>query len=262
MRTTKNGPCATAGLNSPVQSTADLYGYKLSALDGPIGHVKDFYFDDETWVLRYLVADTGSWLSERQVLLTPHAFGGHAFGKLDEDAKTLHVRLQKLQIENSPSIDSHRPVSRQFEVEYYGYYGWPAYWQGDSLWGLGGYPAALPPTQEEVAVRRQYRHRDDKHLRSAMAVTGYHLRATDGPIGKVTGFLVDDRNWAICDLVVDAGHWYAGRRILVSPISVKRISYEESQVYVDLSKADIQQTVENDHARRAAQDRGTEHCCE
>jgi hypothetical protein len=135
-----------------VQSTKDIYGHKLAALDGDIGHVKDFYFDDETWVIRYLVADTGSWLPGRLVLLSPYAFGA-----LDQDAKTLHVKLQKLQIENSPSIDSHRPVSRQWEVEYYGYYGWPSYWEGDSMWGLGGYPAALPPTKEEVEVRRQYR---------------------------------------------------------------------------------------------------------
>jgi hypothetical protein len=253
MRTTKNPAGATVADNSHVYSTADLYGNKLVALDGDIGHVKDFYFDDETWVIRYLVADTGSWLTGRQVLLSPHALGD-----LDQKAKTLHVRLQKLQIENSPSIDSHRPVSRQFEVEYYGYYGWPAYWQGDSLWGLGGYPAALPPTRADVEVRRQYRHRDDKHLRSSLAVTGYHIRTNDGTLGKVIAFLVDKRDWSICDLVIEAGHWYAGKHIWISPSSVKQISYEESQVYVDLSKADIQQTVKNDHARPGARDRGTE----
>jgi hypothetical protein len=123
---------------------------------------------------------------------------------------------------------------------------------------LGGHPAALPPTKEEVEVHRQYRHRDDKHLRSALGVTGYHIKANDGTIGKVAAFLVDARSWAICDLIVEAGHWYAGKRVRISPVSVKRISYEESQVYVDLSKADIEQTVEDDHSRRSATDRGTE----
>jgi hypothetical protein len=255
MRTTETTSCAAAASPPQVHSTADLYGNKIVALDGDgeIGHVKDFYFDDESWVIRYIVADTGSWLTGRQVLLSPHSFGDW-----DLRAKTLHVRLTKHQIENSPSIDSHRPVSRQFEVEYYGYYGWPVYWQGDSLWGLGGYPAALPPTKEEVEVRRQYRHRDDKHLRSALGVTGYHIKARDGTIGKVAAFLVDPRSWAICDLVVEAGHWYAGKHVRISPNSVEWISYEEAQVYVDLSKADIQQTVENDHARPSSRDRGTE----
>jgi hypothetical protein len=238
-----------------VHRTADLYGNKIVGLDGDgeIGHVKDFYFDDETWVIRYMVADTGSWLTGRQVLLSPHSFGDW-----DQHSKTLHARLRRDQIENSPSIDSHRPISRQFEVEYYGYYGWPAYWQGDSLWGLGGYPAALPPTKEEVEVRRQYRHREDEHLRSARAVTGYQIMAIDGPIGKVAAFRVDPRSWAIGDLVVEAGHWYAGKCVWISPSSVRRISYEESQVYVDLSKADIQQTVRNEHARPRARERGTQ----
>jgi hypothetical protein len=113
-----------------------------------------------------------------------------------------------------------------------------------------------------VEVRRQYHHRDDKHLRSAQAVTGYHIEATDGAIGHVTGFLVDERSWEIRELEVEAGHWYAGQRILISPSRVKRISYEESKVYVDLSKLDIQQTVENDRARVSAQDRGVGPCCD
>ena len=251
----EHGDVATC--DSHVQSTKELYGNKLAALDGEIGQVNDFYFDDENWVIRYLVADTGSWLTGRLVLLSPHAFG-----KLDQHEKTLHVNLRKQQIQDSPSIDSHKPVSRQYETEYYGYYGWPTYWEGDSMWGLGGYPAALPPTKEEVEVRRQYHHRDDKHLRSSQAVTGYQIEATDGTIGRVTGFMVDDRSWEIRDLVVEAGHWYAGQRILISPSRVKRISYEESKVYVDLSKLDIQQTVENDHARVGAQDRGVGPCCD
>ena len=64
-----------------LQNIKELYGHKLAALDGDIGHVKDFYFDDTTWAVRYLVADTGSWLTERLVPLTHHALGDHAFGR-------------------------------------------------------------------------------------------------------------------------------------------------------------------------------------
>ena len=257
MNPSPHGHCCVATGDSHLQGTRELYGNKLAALDGDIGHVKDFYFDDENWVIRYLLADTGSWLTGRLVLFSPHAFG-----KLDQHEKTLHVNLRKLQIQNSPSIESHKPVSRQYETEYYGYYGWPTYWEGDAIWGLGGYPAALPPSKEEVEVRRQYRHRDDKHLRSSQAVTGYQIAATDGTIGRVSGFMVDDRSWEIRELVVEAGHWYAGKKILVSPSKVKRISYEEAKVYVGLSKADIQQTAKNGHARTSAQDRGVGPCCD
>jgi hypothetical protein len=228
-----------------LQSIKQLYGNKLAALDGDIGHVKDFYFDDKNWVIRYLVVDTGSWLTGRLVLLSPHAFG-----KLDQSEKTLQktiqIKLRKMQIENSPSIDLHKPVSRQYEVEYYGYYGWPAYWNGDAMWGLSGYPMILPPSKKEMEIQKKHHHRDDKHLRSTQAVTGYHIQSVDGEIGHVSSFLVDDKNWEICELVVETGHWYSGKEILIPPSKVERISYEESKVSVNLTKADIQETAEND----------------
>lgn len=230
-----------------LQNLKELYGHKLAASDGDIGHVKDFYFDDQTWVIRYLVVDTGSWLSGRQVLLTPHALG-----RLDREEQTLHVKLDKKQIEESPSIESHKPVSRQYEIEYYRYYGWPAYWEGGAMWGFGGYPVVLPPSRDEMEALQQFRHRDDKHLQSTKAVTGYAIQALDGAIGSVHGFMVDDKSWAIRELVVETGHWYSGKEILISSGKIERISYEASKVFVSLTKADIQHTAENDVARVGA----------
>ena len=220
-----------------LQNTKELYGHKLAALDGDIGQVQDFYFDDKTWVIRYLIADTGSWLTGRLVLLSPHSFA-----KLDQYEKTLHIKLHKTQIENSPSIESHQPVSRQYEVEYYQYYGWPAYWNGGAMWGLGGYPVLLPPSKDELAATAQHQHRADKHLQSMQAVIGYQIQATDGVIGQVSDFLVDDKSWSIRELAVETGHWYAGKEILIPTGKVERISYEDSTVFVNLSKADIQHT--------------------
>jgi hypothetical protein len=223
-----------------LNNTKELHGYKLAASDGDIGHVKDFYFDDKTWVVRYVVADTGTWLSGRLVLLSPHALG-----QPDLASKTLQVNLRKAQIEQSPSIELHKPVSRQYELEYYRYYGWPAYWEGSALWGFGGFPVVVPPLQEELTAHLHH-HRDDKHLQSAQAITGYAIQAADGPIGRVTGLMVDDQSWAIRELVVETGHWYAGKEILISPAKIGRISYEDSEVFVNLTKASLQQTA--DHA--------------
>ena len=219
-----------------LQNITEIYGNKLTALDGDIGHVKDFYFDDESWVIRYLVVNTGSWLTGRLVLLSPHSFA-----KLDRYEMTLHVKLRKKQIENSPSIGSHKPVSRQYEVEYYKYYGWPAYWEGGAMWGLGGYPMVMPPAKDD-GESPVHHHRDDKHLRSTLAVTGYHIQSVDGTIGRVSGVMVDDRSWATRELVVETGHWYAGKEILIPPSKVERISYEEAKVFVSLTKADIEKT--------------------
>jgi hypothetical protein len=123
-----------------LRSIKQLYGNKLGASDGDIGHVKDFYFDDQSWAIRYLVVDTGTWLPGRQVLLTPHSLG-----RLDQAERTLRVNLTRKQIEDSPSIEAHKPVSRQYEQEYYRYFGWPYYWKGSGLWGLSGFPILEDP---------------------------------------------------------------------------------------------------------------------
>ena len=179
-----------------LQSIKQLYGDKLGASDGEIGHVKDFYFDDQNWAVRYVVADTGSWLPGRQVLISPHAFGS-----LHQAGKVLRVNLTRKQIEDSPAIESHKPVSRQYEEEYHRYYGWPYYWQGDGLWGMSGFPILeLPPKPlpgEPAAASGPQPERADAHLRSTQAVNGYHLQASDGIIGHVCDFMMDDQSWAI-----------------------------------------------------------------
>ena len=120
-----------------LRSIKQLYGNRLGASDGEIGHVKDFYFDDQNWAIRYLVADTGTWLPGRMVLLSPHSLG-----TLDQPEKILRVNLTRKQIEDSPAIETHKPVSRQFEEKYYRYYRWPFYWQGHGLWGQTSVPLA------------------------------------------------------------------------------------------------------------------------
>lgn len=213
-------------------NTKELYGHQLAASDGLIGHVKDFLFDDDTWVVRYVVADTGDWLPGRLVLLSPHSFG-----RWDQQEKTLHVSLDKRQIECSPPIETHRTVSRQFEVDYYRHYGWPAYWTGGAIWGLGGFPMVQPPAPGEV-FDRIHRHRDDRHLQSTQAIMGYHAQTPGGTIGGVKGFLVNAKSWVIRELVVETGHWYSGKTIHVSPGQVERISYGESKVYMNLANGD------------------------
>src|SRR3984957_15333038 len=123
-----------------LRSIKQLYGNTLGASDGEIGQVKDFYFDDQNWAIRYLVVATGLWLSGRQGLISPHSIG-----RLDQAERVLRVDLTRKQIENSPSIESHKPVSRQYEEEYYRYYGLPCYWQGDGLWGRGAFPILNKP---------------------------------------------------------------------------------------------------------------------
>jgi uncharacterized protein YrrD len=230
-----------------LRSIKQLYGEKLRALDGQIGHVKDFYFNDQKWVVRYAVVDTGSWLLGHLVLIAPHAFGN-----LDQNRTSLLVNLTRQQIENSPPIESHKPVSRQYEEEYYRYYGWPSYWMGDGIWGLNASPIASPivppppsPSPIEVAGGSDNaRNVNDPHLRSTHTVTGFHLQTSEETLGHVTDFIMDDKNWAICHLVVETGRWFSGKEIVISPSHVDRINYEDSKVFVNLTKEAIMQAPE------------------
>jgi hypothetical protein len=224
-----------------LRSIKEFYGDKLGASDGDIGHVKDFYFDDQNWAVRYVIADTGTWLMSRQVLLSPHSIG-----RLDPAEKILSVNLTRKQIEDSPTIESHKPVSRQYEEEYYRYYGWPYYWQGDGLWGMSGFPILeMPPTPlpgvPPVAID-PHRERVDAHMRSTQAVKGYHLQASDGITGHVCDFMMDDHSWAIRQLVIKTGHRFSGKEVQIPTESVERISYEDSTVFVNLSKEAVDQS--------------------
>jgi hypothetical protein len=215
-----------------------ICGDKLGASDGEIGHVKDLYFDDQDWAVRYLVADTGSWMPGRLVLISPYAFG-----KLYQGGKVLLVNLTRQQIENSPSIESHKPVSRQYEEEYHRYYNWPFYWKGDAVWGMSGFPIlsqrSEPFLGEQAVVENKKLETGDPHLRSANTIVGYHIQAGDEAIGRVTDFVMDEKTWVIQHLVVDVGHWLIGKKVLVSPGQIKRISWDESKVFVDLTKTDV-----------------------
>jgi hypothetical protein len=217
-----------------------LEGYKLHSLDGEIGKVKDFYLDDQHWTIRYLVAETGTWLTSRQVLISPYALTGVA-----KEDKEIAVNLTKLQIEKSPSLDTEKPVSRQFEQAYYGYYGWAPYWGGPSIWGSytypyrpGSYPYVVSERERESKLARDEQEWDP-HLRSTHAVTGYHIQATDGEIGHVSDFIVDDKSWTIRYLIVDTRNWWPGKRVLVSPNWIERVSWDDSKVFVSLSRENI-----------------------
>ena len=213
-----------------------LNGYKLDSLDGKIGKVKEFYFDDKHWAIRYLVADTGDWLTGRQVLISPYALLA-----VIKEKQQITVNLTKKQIEDSPSLNSDRPVSRQFEEDYHGYYGIPLYWNGPYMWGFNPKIVRDPELWgESIKVEKG----GDPNMRSTHAVSGYHIQALDGEIGHVEDFIIDDETWAIRYLIIDTQNWWAGKKVLISPRWIERISWNESKVFINLSRETIKKSPE------------------
>ena len=224
-----------------------LDGYKLTNHDdGEIGTVKNFYFDDQYWTIRYLVADTGNWLTGRQVLLSPYALVA-----VIPEERHITINLTKQQIESSPALSSDKPVSQQYEMDYYGYYGYPLYWGGSYAWGAYPYLARdYEPEHELTPEEKGW----DPHLRSTHEVSGYHIQATDGEIGHIEDFVIDDETWAIRYLIVDTQNWLPGKKILIAPQWIERMSWSESKVFIKFDREAIQQSPAYTEASLAAQD--------
>jgi sporulation protein YlmC with PRC-barrel domain len=229
----------------------DLEGYTIGALDGVIGHVKDFYFDDESWVIRYLVVQTGQWLLHRNVLISPIAINQPNWSK-----HSFPAVITQEQVKNSPSIDTDKPVSRQHEKEYLGYYGYPHYWVGGGLWGWGVNPGMMlggglteRTTTESSRAQAEKIGGDadgnsnslphDPHLRSGNEISSYDVHAEDGDIGRVQGILVDEKSWAIRYLIVNTSNWWLGHQVLISPQWIVGVSWNDRKVSVSLNRGGV-----------------------
>jgi len=215
-----------------------LTGFKLDSLDGEIGKAKDFYFNDRNWTIHYLVADTGTWLTGRQVLISPSALGA-----VNQEDQNIAIELTKKQIEDSPPLESDKPVSRQYEASYFGYEGSTSSWDEPNR-------MEPDPNSEEGNVNPEGSLHDkeewDPNLRSTNAVMGHHVQASDDEIGHVEDFIIDDQTWAIRYLVINTRNWLPGKKILVSPQWIERISWTEAKVFVHLSSEIIHSAPEYD----------------
>ncbi|MBL26352.1 MAG: photosystem reaction center subunit H [Rhodospirillaceae bacterium] len=218
---------------------SSLRGQRLHATDGEIGKVDDFLFDDATWTIRYLVADTGGWLSGRRVLIVPASIGETRDGEED-----LPVSLSKSQIENSPPVGSDQSVSRQHEEALHGHYGWLPYWSGAAqATGTinderGDFGVPLGEAEEKNG--------GDPHLRSMSEVEDYHVSASDGPIGHVEDFLLDPEGWSVRYLLIDTRNWWPGKRVLVAPQWIDRMDWSAQEVHATLTRDRIKACPEFD----------------
>ena len=224
-----------------LRSMAELKGYAIGATDGEIGKVSDTYFDDKDWAVRYLIVETGKWLTGRRVLVAPASIK-----RVDWEGHSVDVSLTRDQVRSSPDVDTAKPITRQHEVEFARYYGWPMYWaaQGGLYGGtLAGMPAIPlgPETTQAPAAEAAEAEENESHLRSLDEVTGYHLAARDGEIGHLSDLLFEDQTWKIQYMVVNTSNWLAGRKVLVSPSWVLEVSWAQHELTIDLKR----ETIEN-----------------
>lgn len=219
-----------------------LTGFTIGATDGEIGTVRDIYFDDATWKVRYLVVETGNWLFGRKILLSPVAVQSIGW-----DAKTIRVNLTTDQVKHSPDIDTDKPVSVQQEAELHKHYLWPQDGGGFGFMTtgmVGGVIAPGIPFDERITSHldddRTPSERiseeeipGDRHLRSFKGTTGYSIHATDDVLGEVSDFLIDDSTWDIPYAVIETGNWFSGKKIITPTSGISQIEWANSAVYIN-----------------------------
>jgi len=215
-----------------------IRGVTVQTTDGDIGSVDDFYFDQYRWTIRYIVIDTGKWLSDRRVLLSPMSVKG-PWGM-----NGIPVSLTKDQVRSSPELDLTRPLSRADESQVLGYYGYPAYWGADALWGTFGNPGALllaPATPPAPASTKSTVDPEERDLQSTKNITGYHIEATDGEIGHVDDFLIGDESWRIRYLKVDTSNWIGGKSVVVLADELEWIDRDKGKLHLGLTRDAVKQ---------------------
>ena len=175
--------------------------------------------------IRYVVLDVGNWLKRRPVLIATTALA-----QPDWTKKTFHVALTKGQVRSSPDVDTEKPVSRQQEIAVKEYFGWLSYWDG---------PFDL--FASSTAPGREYpvRTKEDSHLRSVWDLRSYEVRAPNGEVGRLEGFILDDASWHLGYLEVKTGDWLYRRAVLVPTRWVKSISWAHRRVDLYHARAQL-----------------------
>ena len=212
----------------------DIAALTLSAIDGRMGSISELYFDDQSWTVRYLIVNTGGWLSARNVLIAPIAVAG-----IDDAGASMRIDLRKEQIEQAPPIEKAKPISRQYEEAYYEHFRWAPYWQAGTT--VLGTPIPYPnPPPINVGEPVFSESPEKSHLRSSAEVTGYGVHAQDGEIGHIEDLVIDDEDWNVRYVEVDTRNWLPGKKVLVQTGRIKQIDWHSRSVTMSLTRHAIQ----------------------
>ena len=218
-----------------------IKGYVIDAADGEIGTVADLLFEDGSWAIRWLIVETGTWLSAAKVLL-PAA----VLGEPHAEPEHVHVRLTRQQVRDAPAFDPDTQLTREIEATHARYYAISPYWDDDLMQGFYARQAADSDATKgatTVMDRRDARNFDrapgPPHIHSVMATQGLTVEGTDDAIGHVEDLLVDTGGWTARYITVHTGVWWPGEKVLISPLSVEWIDWIRRDIQLDISRQQV-----------------------
>ncbi|RYY75266.1 MAG: PRC-barrel domain containing protein [Gammaproteobacteria bacterium] len=219
---------------------SDLNDFVIDANDGKIGKVKDFYFDDRRWVIRYVVVEINSGIGNRKILLSPSLIK-----HLNLEEKSIAVDMSVAEISSSTAIDTTFSVS-QYEIDYLSYYGYAFFGDNKTVENNEDDTNSVEQTSHKaddvfVAIDSVRRMHGDRHLRSCCEIVNYHIQANDGEIGRLKTMLIDDDNWAIQCFVTTTSDLWFGHQVLLKPQAIKDISWGNAKIYVGMTQQQVKE---------------------
>ncbi len=191
-------------------SLTTLMKIPLVTTDGKEHQVCSLLLDDRSWTICFLVANAGSWLFGRQVVIRTCATD-----RPDWTQKVIAAKLTHQELVRCADVSSVKPVSLQQQLALKKYFGWP---DSEPTWYV---PAALVPAQREFPAEAN----DDPHLRNATDLVGYEVWSRDRRVGILSDFIMEPNSWHIKYLSVKVGDWVYRKERFVPTFTVQSISW-------------------------------------
>jgi hypothetical protein len=196
-----------------------MFGASVDAEDGEIGKLIDFLFDDRDWTVKCLVLDAGDRTGYRRMTLPPHL----VLEKDWQDRRLTIAGSASDRIENSSDEPTHADSENSTETETAAIAGWSLLWR---------------------RIVKHPRHNiENSHLLGAEGVIKYHLHETDGRLGRLVDFLIDEESWKIRFIEADTGAWWPGKRVLIPPERIESIDAAKRVLRLDISRHALKQSL-------------------
>jgi len=222
------------------RSLKELKGYSLQAIDGEKGKVKNFLFDDETWTVRYVEADLGSFFSEKRVLIPREHLGEPKW-----EEKHFPVELTVKRIENSPNLEFDLPVSRKYENELIEHYELRPYWPANFAAHSGKESMFVPDNPLKTPKHVVSEDQLETSLRSFNEIYRYFINATDERFGHISDLIINDTDWQIRHVIIDTKNIVPWSKLVILPVElIDEISFVKKEAKINLPKDTIKNAPE------------------
>lgn len=203
-----------------------LYGFSLMASEGIIGAVEDYYIDDHSWIVKFMVVHTGEWLTSRRVVISTQSVED-----IDWELSRFQTQLTREQVQASPEIDTEQHMGPEHEEILVRHYHLHTHWPEAGMFGIPPLVPATPifkePPEKELQRRKS-------RLVVAGEVMGCSVEATDGHLGTLEDFMIQ-AGWQIGEIVVKTGGSILGKKVWVPLTDIAMLDWEKNTIRVNFS---------------------------